>query len=50
METQEKPHILLIDGMALLFRCFLQRLPWGTIFQMQQVRRRMGCKGLHAIQ
>ena len=49
MENQEKPHILLVDGMALLFRSFLQHLRWGIISPMRQVFRRMESKGLPAI-
>ena len=49
MDNQEKPHILLIDGMALLFRSFFATSAMGHYFPMQQVHRRMGYKGLRAI-
>ena len=32
MENQEKPHILLIDGMALLFRSFFATSAMGHYF------------------
>ena len=41
-----KPRLLIVDGMALLFRSFSLRLPWGILYAWQMEHQRMEPKDL----